>query len=100
VTESLEQRLRRLADKLDAQGAAWADLEKGEESSGANLRSLQKELADLKQITPQHESKARPVIVADVSKSGLPSDVESAIRERLRGNITENALYHALGFGT
>jgi hypothetical protein len=100
MTETLSERLQRIADTLSAQGLALSNLEKGEESSGANLRSLKKELADLKQITPQYESRARPVIVADVSKSGLPSGVERAISERLKGNISENALYNALGFGT
>jgi hypothetical protein len=100
----LEERLKRIADKLDAQAGDLADVEKADTpSEDSRLRQIRRELSDLKkamQITPATPSRAAPVVVMDVSKSGLPTEVQRAIEARLRNEISENALYHALGFGT
>jgi hypothetical protein len=101
MAETLEQRLRRIADTLNVQGSALADLEKGEEASGSNLRNLQKELADLKraaQSTPQFVSRAQPVVIGTASSSGiLTPDVEKAIASRLAGLSSSEDLYKSLG---
>jgi hypothetical protein len=97
----LERRLQELSEKLDRQAGEFANLQKSEgPTTDQNLRILQKELSDLKkasQATPRFQSRAQPVIVADMSKSGLPSDVERAIASRLAGFSSSDDLYKALG---
>jgi hypothetical protein len=99
---SLEQRLQKIAEKLARQGEELVDyMEKSDDRVDA-LHTLRKELADLKkaaQSTPAFSSRAQPVVVMDMSKSGLPTEVERAIAARLRNDISENDLYRALGFG-
>jgi hypothetical protein len=98
MTETFAERIEKLAATLVEQGEAMSLFEKSERPTDSNLRSLKKELTDLKQITPALPSRAAPVIVGEISKSGLPSEVDAAIRERLRGNISADELYRKLGF--
>jgi hypothetical protein len=103
MVETLEQRLRRIADKLDAQAADLTDIEKADtQSDDSRMRKVQKELADLKkaaQTTPRFESRAQPVVVGDLSKSGiLPHEIQKAISDRLKGNISAEELYRRFGF--
>jgi hypothetical protein len=91
----LEERLKALEATLAVQGKELSAFERSRTSD--KLVRVRKELADPKQITPQYESRARPVIVADMSKSGLPTDVERAVSERLKGNISSEQLYKIFG---
>jgi hypothetical protein len=103
MSESLEQKLRRIEATLDSQAAGLADLEKSERPADQNLRILQKELSDLKrtaQVTPQFPSRGQPVVVMDMSKSGLPTEVSQIISARLKGLVSEDQLFKGLGFKT
>jgi hypothetical protein len=100
----LEDRLRALERRLTRQGEELAVFEKGDTiNDDSRLLEVRRELSDLKkamQITPATPSRAAPVIVGDISKSGLPREIEKAISERLKGNISEDQLFEGLGFRT
>jgi uncharacterized coiled-coil protein SlyX len=97
----LEQRLKELEERLSIQAEEFTSLQKSVEPTESNVRSLKKELSDLKravQITPATPSRAQPVVIWTASASGsLPTDVEKAIASRLAGLSSSDDLYKALG---
>jgi hypothetical protein len=97
---SLEQRLQKIAEKLARQGEELVDyMEKSDDRVDA-LHTLRKELADLKkaaQSTPQFPSRAASNVLGEIGKSGMPSDFEKGIRDRLAGFISADTLYKIFG---
>jgi hypothetical protein len=78
---TLEERLKKIEAGLAVHKRGLDDFEKSKAS----------------QSTPQFASRAQPVVVLDVSKSGLSSEIERAIESRLAGFSSSEDLYRALG---